>query len=106
MLSKDKDALKKLRYITLPGDDVICDVALLCGRLPAAHYSTGAAVMPNNSLRECVIRVCGGGGGGGVHVNFNVWALPVCLLIYWHCMLSLSFPFSNTIITFVYVFLV
>ena len=47
--------------IHVPSDDVICDVALLCGRLPAAHYSTGAAVMPNNSLRE----MC----------DFDVWDL-------------------------------
>ena len=37
-----------------PSDDVICDLALLCGRLPAALYSTGAAVMSNHSLRENV----------------------------------------------------
>ena len=43
--------------LSFPSDDVICDVALLCGRLPAAHYSTGAAVMTNNSLRE-MLRVC------------------------------------------------
>ena len=43
--------------LSFPSDDVICDVALLCGRLPAAHYSTGAAVMTNNSLREsCVYK--------------------------------------------------